>query len=382
MPVPIQALPSPPSPPVAPAQRIEQRADPQSAMSAGDESDANIVVTGSSSGNGRGNAAAPPSRGAIAIEPWKADRPYLAALDAASPADAERVFAAQQAEHGALPAFWLDVADWAWRKGDRRRAVRLLLSALELPTRDSATLSIVAERLLRYGEVERAVSLLERLAAAEDDRPQPRRSLALALARRAEGAPRDRARADLGRAIALLTEVVMTPWNNAYDGIEMIALMEANRLIPRYRALGGTELPLDRRLIALLDTDIRVVIEWQTDATDIDLWVDEPGGERAYFGNQRTRIGGHMSNDMTQGYGPEEYFLRTAPLGSYDVRANIYASDRIDPNGAQRVTARLIRDWGRPNEREEVVDIEVLPTDDERERRVGRLVFGAPAPRR
>ena len=226
------------------------------------------------------------------------------------------MFAEQQRAHGALPAFWLDVADWACRKGRRAEAVQLVLSALELPTRNNQTLSIVADRLMRYGEIDRAIWLYERLLAAEDDRPQPRRTLALALAKRAR---RRAARAGAGRprprALACSTEVVMTPWNNAYDGIEMISLMEANRLIPRYRALGGEDVGLDPRLIALLDVDLRVVIEWNSEATDVDLWVDEPSGERAIYHNPRTAIGGRLSNDMTQGFGPEEYLLRRAPAG-------------------------------------------------------------------
>lgn len=339
-----------------------------------------IVLTGSRASGADmavgAQAGGQASRGSIAIEPWAPDRPYLAALEAAAPAQLDRVFAEQQAAHGALPAFWLDVADWAFRKGRRAEAVQLVLSALELPTRNNQTLEIVADRLMRYGEPDRAIWLYERLLAAEDDRPQPRRTLALALAKRAETAAPDRARADLARALSLLTEVVMTPWNGAYDGIEMISLMEANRLIPRYRALGGDRLTLDPRLIALLDVDLRVVIEWYTEATDVDLWVDEPTGERAIYHNPRTAAGGRLSNDMTQGYGPEEYLIRRAVPGTFEVRANVFASDRINPNGAQRVTARIIRDFGRPTEREEVVDIELLPNDQTRERRVGRVVFG------
>jgi hypothetical protein len=336
--------------------------------------------TGEAGQDGRGR------RGTIALEPWKPERPYLRALEAATPATRERVFAAQQREHGDLPAFWLDVADWAWRHGRRADAIAYVLSALELPTRNSQTLAIVADRLMRYGETDRAIWLLERLLAAEDDRPQPRRNLALALARRARGAPAAQARADLGRAVSLLTEVVMTPWNNAYDGIEMISLVEANTLIPRYRALGGREIGLDARLIALMDFDLRVTIEWQTEASDVDLWVDEPGGERAIYSNPRTAIGGRLSNDMTQGYGPEEYLLRRAPAGAYEIRANVFAADRLSPNGAQRVTARIIRDYGRATEREELVDIELLPDDESRERRVGTVTFGpramAPGPAR
>jgi hypothetical protein len=400
-------LASPPAPPPPPPPASPMAPMPEEQSQAGDDSNAEVTVTGSrirrpnlesvspltvidESGASRPLREAEAedtrqgARGTISVEPWAPTRPYLAALDGSSPADRDRIFAAQQAEHGSLPAFWLDVADWSWRKGRREEAVRQLLSALELPTRNSQTLSIVAERLMRYGEIDRAIAMYERLVAAEGDRPQPRRSLALALAKRAETAPRDAARADLARAIALLTEVVMTPWTGEYEGIEMISLMEANRLIPRFRAAGGRaeEVTLDRRLIALLDLDLRVVVEWFTEATDIDLWVNEPTGEQAIFHNPRTRIGGRLSNDMTSGFGPEEYLLRVAPAGTYEVRANVFAADRLSPNGAQRVTARIIRDWGRPTEREEIVDLEILPDDGERTRRIGNVTFGGPAVRR
>ena len=189
----------------------------------------------------------------------------------------------------------------------------------------------------------------------------------MALAKRSEGRPSGQARTDLARAIDLLTQVIMTPWDGDYDGIELIALMEVNRLIPGYRALGGANVPLDPRLIALLDVDVRVVIEWNTEETDLDLWVDEPNGERADYSNDETRIGGRISNDMTDGYGPEEYLLRRAPAGTFTVRANAYSPDEINPNGASRITARLIRDFGHPGEREEMVEIELLPDSDEEE---------------
>jgi tetratricopeptide (TPR) repeat protein len=309
----------------------------------------------------------------IETAPWSPDRPYLKALAAAPPAELEAAFAREQAGHGALPAFWLDVSDWYFRQGRRPEALRLLLSALDLPTRDSETVAIVAERLVRWGELDRAIHLYERLAAAEPDRPQPLRSLALALAKRAEGGSGEQARADLARSIALLTQTIVTQWSEEFDGIELISLMEVNRLIPRYRRLGGRQVPLDSRLIALLDVDLRVVIEWNTEKTDLDLWVDEPNGERSIYNNPLTLIGGHLSNDMTSGYGPEEYLLRRAPAGTYTVSANVYASDRLNPNGASRITARLIHDFGRSGEREQLVDIELLPGESDGQRLIGRI---------
>jgi hypothetical protein len=78
---------------------------------------------------------------------------------------------------------------------------------------------------------------------------------------------------------------------------------------------------------------------------------------------------------MTQGYGPEEYLLRRAPNGTFTVRAHVYSPDRINPNGASNVTVRLIRDYGRPTQSEQVIDVELLPEAGARERLIGRIDF-------
>ncbi len=157
-----------------------------------------------------------------------------------------------------------------------------------------------------------------------------------------------------------------------WDGIGLVALMEANALLPRLERLGGLS-PLEPALTALLDTDIRVVVEWTTDATDLDLWMDEPGGERAIYNHPRPTSGGHLSNDMTAGFGPEEYFLHRAPTGEYVVRANVYNADRLDPNGLSLLTAHLFRDFGRATQQVEAVDIE-LKRDEHGEKMIGRIV--------
>ena len=231
---------------------------------------------------------------------------------------------------------------------------------------------------MRYGDEARAIWLYERILYLEPDRPQPRRDLALALIDRAErqGTPPARVKADYQRALGLLTEVIMTPWNSDYDGIEVISLMEANRLIPRLKALGVDGAPLDRRLIALLDVDLRVTMEWNTDITDMDLWVDEPGGERAIYNNPKTAMGGRLSNDMTRGYGPEEYLLHRAPRGEFTLRANVYASDRLNPNGPVTIRVHVYRAWGRPDEQVETFDVELKP-GDQGARRLGSVSVGA-----
>jgi hypothetical protein len=301
------------------------------------------------------------------VTPWNPDRPYLTALRAAPAGRFWSVAEAEAKAHGGMPAFWLDVAELLFRTGRAEEARRVVLEALEVPAADTATLSVVAERLRRYGDEPRALWLLEEVAFREPDRPQPLRNLALALADRAErpGVSTEARLGDHQRALELLAEVILKPWNGDYDGIELVALMEANRVIAKLQGLGVAQTRLDPRLVALLDVDLRVVLEWNTDATDMDLWVDEPNGERAFYSNPKTAIGGRLSNDMTGGYGPEEYLLRRAPDGKFEVRVDVYATDRLNPNGATTVRATLFRNWGRANEAREALEIELKGDEDE-----------------
>jgi hypothetical protein len=378
---PALAPPPPPAPAPAPAPSTSDRSD-------------ELVVTGARlPGSNPGAAQSEEMGGAptdsqssrieISAAEWRPDRPYLRMLEAASAGGFEDAYAKAEAEFGETPAFYLDVSEYLFRRGDKARAGATVLNALELPTTNTATLVIVADRLMRYGQTDRAIWLDEKILLLEPDRPQPRRNLALALAVRAAGAPGQspaslQVRADYRRALALLNEVIMTPWDEAWDGAWPISLMEANHLIPTARQAGVSDLSLDPRLIALLDVDLRVVLEWNTDATDMDLWVDEPSGERAIFNHPRTAIGGRLSRDLTRGYGPEEYLLHRAPAGTYTVRANTYRADQLDPNGATVVRAHLFRHWGRTDEQEQTLEIELKPGEGGSDKLIGTLKVDRP----
>jgi len=327
----------------------------------------NIVVTGSR---------IPAQDISLVSNAWRPERDYLTAYDR-DPTKFDRVFPEWEDKAGGVPSFYLDTADWLHRQGRADEAAEMLLSALDLPSANSITLGLVAARLQRWRQFDLAVALRERQLLVERDRPQVKRLLALALAARAN-ADGPNARADLERAISLLADVALGPIDDRWEGIDIIALREANGLIPSLAALGG-KVDLDPQLVKNLDSDVRVVIDWSTDATDLDLWVDEPNGERAIYSNARTAIGGRLSNDMTAGYGPEEYWLRRAPPGTFNVLTNNFASDRLDPNGRPRLNVRLIRDFGRPTEREVAVDLEMVPNedDDADEVRIGTITIGA-----
>ncbi len=350
-----------PAPPEMQSTPLAVMAPSPPASASANEAAADVVVT-SARANTRPAARDGRAGGAAEIKLDLADvlakRPYLAALDAAPPGARLTVLGEQERAYGSVPTFYLDVAEWFRIKGDAATADLLLLSALELPTSDDETRQIVAFRLERDKAYDRAVEIAERLAAANAEfRPQPARDLALALTARGRSMGKA-GRADLERAFTLLTQTALNPASKAFDGIEVIALMEANALIPRIQATGG-RWTLDRRLVDLLDTDARIVIGWTADDADIDLWVDEPNGERVFYRESLSSAGGQISNDMTDGYGPEEYAIHHAPAGAYQVRINGYDADRINPNGPGHVLIRLTRNFARSNEQEVMIDADL-----------------------
>ncbi len=94
---------------------------------------------------------------AVALEPWEAARPYIEAFDAAASDELFRIIAQEERDYGQLPAFYLDTAEWLYLHDLVPEASETLLSALDLPSSNDETVSIVADRLLRYGYFDRAI---------------------------------------------------------------------------------------------------------------------------------------------------------------------------------------------------------------------------------
>jgi len=101
--------------------------------------------------------------------------------------------------------------------------------------------------------------------------------------------------------------------------------------------------------------DLRIVLSWDTDMTDVDLHVMEPTREDCFYGNKSTRCGGCLSKDFTRGYGPEEYSIKKAPTGEYKVRAKYFASHQQSLTGATTLLATIYRQFGSNIESKEMV---------------------------
>ena len=72
----------------------------------------------------------------------------------------------------------------------------------------------------------------------------------------------------------------------------------------------------------------RFVLNWETDANDVDLHVYDGLGDHAYYGRRQLSSGGFLYADVTNGYGPECFILRGKPLKEvkkYTLQVHYYA---------------------------------------------------------
>lgn len=359
------ATPPPSAPPAAPPDDLTMATMAEPAPEQAMELDEELHVAPKS--------AAPASTTAtVSIQAWTPDVPYLAAMRRGS--NAYAAYLEQRPAYTASPSFFLDCAGTLLDGGERDLGLRVLSNLAELGLDDPALHRIFAWRLQQAGELDRAVEVLERVLELREDEPQSHRDLALALGLRWE---RDGDTADVVRAAELLYEVVQRAWDR-FPEIEVIALMELNRLV-HLAGRRGVEIPvsMDPRLLRHLHLDVRISLSWDADLTDIDLHVFEPSGEHAYYAHNRTRIGGLVSRDFTQGYGPEEYVLRRAMPGDYTIKAHYYGSHQQSLTGPCTVIATVFTNYGRPDEGRQVLTLRLEQSG--RDFVVGTITIGGAA---
>jgi hypothetical protein len=279
----------------------------------------------------------------IELSGWNPDTPYLKRIRAA--ADPYAAYLLERETHGDSPAFYLDVADHLREQtGQPALALRVLSNLTEIGFENTALVRVLAHRLSQWQHFDLARGQFEAALAQRPEEPQSHRDLALVLARLPEP--------DRARAIELLWTVATGDWHGRFPGIELIALHELNAIVAAERdgtAAVVSRLGIPPELLQMPAIDLRVVMTWDADNTDIDLWVIDPAGEKAYYGQNRTSSGGHVSNDFTQGYGPEVFTIARPLPGTYRVQAHYFGDRRQSLTGPVTLQLEFQTRYGRPD---------------------------------
>ncbi len=290
---------------------------------------------------------APPSSSTsrIHIQAWSSEAGYIKRMQQAQTEDLYRIYLDERPDFLTSPAFFFDVADVLMNRGLEELALQVLGNIAELELEHRGLLRILGYRYLQYHRPDLAVLVfaeVERLAPYE---PQSYRDLGLtytALERYQD-------------AVDQFYQVVKQPWDERFPQIEMIALSELNALLDRFPQL--TSSLVDSRLRASCPLDLRVVLSWDADDTDLDLWVTGPDGEKVFYGNPLGAAGGRLSPDFRRGYGPEEFTLRRASAGIYRVEANYYGSTSQLLSSGVTLQLRLITAFARAEQHEQLITL-------------------------
>lgn len=275
------------------------------------------------------------------VKAWDSKAPYLAALDAADRPFA--VYMKLKEKYGDSPGFYMDCSDWFAGKGDKALAVQILSNLAELELENRSLLRMLGYKLRYMGELRQARFIFETVKTLFPEEPQSYRDLALVLDELGESQ----------KAFDMYREVLERPMPRRFTGVEQIVLVELNRLVSRSRA-AGVKLDtggLNPAFLQPVEADLRVVINWDTDASDMDLWVTDITGEKCYYSHRLTTHGGHLSRDVTQGYGPEEYLVRKALPGPYLVQTHYYGTRSQKMLAPVTLYAEVYTDYGRPQEK-------------------------------
>ncbi len=310
--------------------------------------------------SGQAPAASAPK---MVLKPWTPDTPYIKALKSAGKKAYEE-YLKQRESYGEAAGFYMDCADFFHEAGDKAIALRVLSNLAEMELENKQVMRILGYKLRFWGELKTAEIAFRNVIGIAREEPQTYRDLALVLD-------------DMERfqeAVDMMMNVVNYKFDNRFPEIETIALTEINRMISRAKRKGIEIKGVDKDYICPIETDIRAVINWDTDMSDMDIWVTDPFKEKCFYGHRFTVTGGRNSCDFTQGYGPEAFMIRDAVKGKYLVQTDYYGTHTQKVIGPVTLYAEIYTNYGRENEerqflafrldsRKQVIDVATIDHD-------------------
>ncbi len=228
-----------------------------------------------------------------------------------------------------------------------RGAIRCLSSIVERHPGTPQALRLVGYYLMAGKRPEQAARIFLRVLERRSYEPHSYRDLARSLIKMKR----------LGLASALYEMILVGEWDSRFGRIKTIAREEYALLVQqiskvRMSALVRAHL-LQRRALLGLEVQcskLRITVTWNTDNTDIDLWVHEPNGEICSYNRRRTR-NGTLLDDITRGYGPERYESVGGARGRYTIRLHFYGNNGNTLGNETHVSVLIVTNAGTSKQR-------------------------------
>lgn len=239
-------------------------------------------------------------------------------------------------------AFYFDIAQLFFESGDKVKAMRILSNLAEMDQENHQLLRAMGYMLESWGSYTEAIEVYTKVLKIKEEEPQSYRDLGLAYEKIG----------DHQSAVNILYSSLTKNWfqyEDRYRGLKSLMLNEMNSIIAQnQKQLNLSD--INGAIIKPLPVDLKIVIDWNKDETDVDLHIVEPGGESCSYNNRFTKSGGRMSEDFTQGYGPEEYQIKEAKKGRYSIQVNYYGDSYQKQQVPAFIKLTIYKNFGRPNQ--------------------------------
>jgi Ca-activated chloride channel family protein len=299
------------------------------------------------------SAAPAPGRGNFTVLKADVNAKYINALKAAAPANRYALYLQLRKDYLNTPLFYFHTAELFLGAGEKALGVRILSNIAELDAENYELYKLMAYKLKEAGEAEAACAAFGKVLDWRPFEPQSYRDYALAL----EDAGQYQQALDT--LYLALTKNYAATTDALYPGFEETILPELNEMVARHPGLDISRIP--RKLLTNLPVDMRVVLNWNQNNTDIDLWVTDPDNERCFYGHRFTAMGGRISHDFTNGLGPEQFLLKKAVKGRYKVAVNYYGDRQVKLAGETTLMVEVYTNYGRPEQKRNLVTLQLKP---------------------
>lgn len=250
------------------------------------------------------------------------------------------------------PTFYYEVANFFFKRNENAIGLQILTNLAELDFENHELYKTFSYKLKELNQLEVAEHISRKIVQWRPQEPQSYRDHALILMERGKY------QAALDTLYLSISKDYNDDIMDNYTGVEETILMELNNLI----ALHKTKLnikAINKKLIHTMPVDVRVVLNWNMNDTDIDLWVTDSKGEKCYYSNNRTAIGGRLSDDFTEGYGPEQFLLKEAVKGKYKIQVHFYGQNNPKVAGKTTLQAEIYTNYGRPNQQRKLITLQL-----------------------
>ena len=288
---------------------------------------------------------------------------YLNALSYFKDKESAYLFYLTQREsYKNIPHYYIDVSDYFYREFKAKiYAKRILSNVAELDTDSYQLLRAYAYKLEERNENDLAVFIYQRVLELRPEDVQSYRDLALAY----QNVGLCQKAFDLFLSIVTKSIYKENKHRRFFIGLHNIAEQEMKFLIKKFKEdLDLSKIPKEY-ISDVVPMDLRVIVDWNHNDTDIDLHIIDPNLEECYYNHPKTVQGGLMSKDMTQGFGPESFTLKEAKKGFYFIKIKYFGDrkQKIETPTFMKVT--IFKNQGKVNEEKRVQVIRLSKNDSE-----------------